>query len=276
MKKLFFMAAILAYLLSPYGASASINIPWSTTYDCADWNTYTDPLNCDGLEKGLNGWTEPDQKYTQITTAANYPGGAGGKGQRKWVGPGTNNGSGGISIRFNSAKTEFWMRWYMRWETGFGFFREYKSLYIYPPSGTGMVFQFMDRSGNMRLYSTVQSYRHTGGFGDKFYPTKTSDGSWHMFEVHFNIPNGVYQYWVDGELMGNFSNVDFGAINSISRITVGSNSKDVANSRSMYIDHDDIAIRSSGPIGPVGGTPPPGPTDPPPQSLSAPQDFDLQ
>ena len=88
------------FLLLPNIASAAINLPWSTTYNCPDWaqsnGLYN--VNCDGLT-GFGDWTcnngDGTIREEQITAAANYPSGGGGKGQRHWLGDGVNNISGG-------------------------------------------------------------------------------------------------------------------------------------------------------------------------------------
>ena len=253
MKKLFFTLTIAA-LMNPYFALAGINLPWSTTFDCPEWNQYSDPLNCDGLTKA-GAWTTSDGHYEQITAAANHPGGADGKGQRHWLGDGTNNNSGGIRIYFNTPQTNFWMRWYARWESGFGSFDQFKMLYIYSPSGTGAVFQpgYGQLSG-IRFWTSVENSKCDNcGYSALFYPNGQSDGSWQLFEIHINLTNGTTQAWVNENLVINETNVDWGSLTSVSSILIGSNCKDITNGKSMYVDYDDIAISNTGYIGPLVG-----------------------
>lgn len=123
----FFCLLILIY---PHKSIAGVDLPWSTTFDCSEWHKYSDSLSCDGLEK-FGAW-HCKGKYEEITVAANFPAGGGGKGQRHWEGDGSNIGSGGLAITFNSLQSELWIRWYMRYEAGFKWNRlEYdKILYI--------------------------------------------------------------------------------------------------------------------------------------------------
>ncbi len=91
---------------------AGVDLPWSTTYDCADWLTLGDTLNCDGLSP-YGGWAH-NGNYEQIVSAVNNPNGGGSKGQRHRYGDRTNSSSGGTKIEFNSPQPEIWIRWYMR------------------------------------------------------------------------------------------------------------------------------------------------------------------
>jgi len=108
-----------------------INIPvqtnqtllWSTTYDCAEWNFFKGEakniLNCDGLSGAGQSFTNSFGTYgTQITLNANNPLGIG-RGQRSWECDGWNQGTGGLYYSFNQPQSEFWIRWYLRYEKGF-------------------------------------------------------------------------------------------------------------------------------------------------------------
>ena len=46
------------FLLLPNVASAAVNLPWSTTYNCSDWTQSNglQTVNLDGL-RGEGGWT---------------------------------------------------------------------------------------------------------------------------------------------------------------------------------------------------------------------------
>ena len=119
----FAMLIFMAGLVFPPTTSAVVNLPWSTTYNCPEWKS-SDGQNpgCDGLWGG-GGWTcdngDGTVREEQITALANYPGGAGGKGQRHWLGDGVNNTSGGVWASFPAPQSELWVRWYMRYEHGF-------------------------------------------------------------------------------------------------------------------------------------------------------------
>lgn len=253
----FFAITIITFLTHPYFALADIDLPWSTTFNSADWNQYSDPLESDGLNKG-GGWTaSPEGYYAQITADANYSSGEGGKGFRHWIGDGTNNNSGGIDVNFNTNQTSFWVRWYMRWELGFSSnWNVFKVLYIYPESGGGSVFHagYPGGVGGINFYSTKDHYSCSNcGFGSAFYTGGISDGSWQCFEIHIDIPNNTFQSWLNGAKIVDRSDVDFGDITSINHFRIGENCKDVSNGQSMYVDFDDIAISNAGYIGPLSG-----------------------
>lgn len=250
-----FLLLIIVVLSSSSLAYGGISLPWSTTYNCSDWLQYSDSLNCDGLSRA-GGWTTASGDYEQITVAANNPNGDGGKGQRHWIGPGTNNNSGGTRVSFNTPQTNIWIRWYMRWQSGFGDFSTFKVLYLYPSSGTGAVFHVGTPGiGGINLYSTRDHYNCSScGWGSGFYPSGISDGTWQLFEIHINTTTGVFQAWLNEQLVVDRNDVDFGGVNSISQFTIGSNAKYVSNSGTMYVDYDDMAISNTGYIGPLAGT----------------------
>lgn len=262
MKIVFLIVLFFMPLLNT--AHAAISLPWSTTYNCADWNTYTDPLNCDGLEKN-GSWTAGGH-YEQITSAANNPAGGGGKGQRHWVGDGTNINSGGTSIKFATPVTEFRMRWYIRYQSGFAWnpISYDKLLWIHDSAGGGGVVE-PDYGDNFRLFNattglTVASC--SGGCGwNTMYPGGTSNGSWHYLEVHIkastNGSNGIFEYWLDGVQKISVNNINISNGTTFDHIEFPSNQATPANGGYYYIDLDDVAINNTGFIGPVaGGTPP--------------------
>jgi hypothetical protein len=246
-------------------AHAAISLPWSTTYNCADWNTYADPLNCDGLQPN-GAWTANGQ-YEQITSAANNPSGGGGKGQRHWIGDGSNINSGGTLIKFNTPPSEIWARWYMRYQSGFAWnpINYDKLFYIHDSTGGGSIVDLYYGDG-MRLFngtlgSTVALCSSGCGW-NTMYPGGTSNGSWHYLEVHIktstNGSNGIFEYWLDGVQKISVKNINIDNGTTFDHIEFPSNQAMPANGGTFYLDLDDVAINSTGRIGPVaGGTPPP-------------------
>src|SRR5687767_3141719 len=91
--KRYLMAASLAtslFALDVTPQAQTSAITWQTTFNCADWNQSLglgDASICgvgDGIG-GHGGWTTPGHpKGDEITAAANFSGGAGGKGFRHW------------------------------------------------------------------------------------------------------------------------------------------------------------------------------------------------
>jgi hypothetical protein len=102
----------------------------------------------------------------------------------------------------------------------------------------------------------------------------TSNGGWHCFEVHIkadtNGSNGVAELWIDNVQQFSKTNVNFGTPGGWSMIEFNSNCSNPANTGvNYYIDYDDIAISTTGRIGPIaggggGGAPPAPPTATPP------------
>ena len=251
------------YPINSYGA---VNLPWSTTYNCPEW-TQSNGLynvNCDGLT-GDVGWTTSDGKEGQITSAANYPGGGGVRGQRQWVGDGANNNSGGIKITFNSPQPELWIRWYMRYELGFqwGTLVYDKILYLDPGPIHAVIPEFYgfdkmsiaknkspqhQASPNGTGWNAIMANGGTDANGNK-----KSDGQWHLYEIHIkmdtNGADGIAEFWIDNVRILYYNNSDYGTVQGWSSVLFGSNQRDPANGRDMYVDFDDIVISTAGPIG---------------------------
>src|SRR4030066_420726 len=118
-----FIVLVLGWgvLFAP-AAQAVVTLPWSTTYNCPDWTQSDGVPSCDGL-LDYGGWTcdngDGTREEEQITIAANYPSGGGGKGQRSWDGDGINNNSGATRLPLTNPQPELWIRFYMRYPLGF-------------------------------------------------------------------------------------------------------------------------------------------------------------
>ncbi|NNG01872.1 MAG: hypothetical protein HKM93_20970 [Desulfobacteraceae bacterium] len=237
---------------------------WETSYDCdtdgnagngdTDWLQYSDPLVCDGISK-KGSWTA-NGKYEQILSAANNPDGNGGKGQRHWIGDGTNVNSGSTRIFPNSPPGKFWIRWYQRWESGYGEFGQYKSIYGFANKRNGPLINFFSPTGGMSFeyLASGNEVCSNCGWGTDFYTTGVSDGSWVYVEAMIDAVGGNLKLWVgnSARLVIDASGVLF-KDSFVDEIIIGSNQKNVANGREMYIDYDDIAISTTGYIGPING-----------------------
>jgi len=212
----------------------------------------------------------------QITAAANYPGGGGGKGQRHWIGARTPAGkrgqsatSGALVLTLEKGQEEFWIRWYTRFQKGFKFkkYMGFKMLYLYDdaPTQQGYAYFMMAKGKDtLQLYTQLGDHRNLGS--DKpgcgwmtVYPTGVSDGSWHCYELHLKREtagksDGVMEVWLDGRKVITEKTVSFGLADKKSlfkTFVIGSNIWWVDNDQNMYIDFDDIAISGSGYIGPI-------------------------
>jgi hypothetical protein len=237
---------------------AGVNLPWSTSYDCSDWSQ-GGQLSCDSLVK-YGDWTCGSGQKEQITAQANNPLGAGGKGQRQWAGDGTNDNSGSTVITFNAPQRELWIRWYMRYEAGFKWSALQYDKLIYLDNTTVPEFYGWD---SVNVY-TAPSGNHasaTGGWDtvmkngaiDPATGHRTSDGQWHWYEVHLKNDgtNGIAEFWVDGVRYLSAANVNFGT--DFTHVIIGENQNSPNNGGCSFIDFDDLAISSTGSLGPVAG-----------------------
>jgi hypothetical protein len=195
---------------------------------------------------------------TEAVSAANNPDGDGGLGFRSWVGDGTNVMTGEARIDFPSPQKELWIRWYQRYEAGFawsGGEPHYdKTFYI---NTEGSLAIHPQHAGNGKWSLTIQgggeTYQATTNpaltWTDVFGPT--SDGLFHLFEVHIkldtNSSDGVGQMWIDGNLVIDASGVDFSGGSSASRdgitwMEFHANQNSPANGGPAYVDYDDIEM----------------------------------
>lgn len=245
---------------------ADVNLPWSTTYNCGEWTQLLGLdiglVNCDGL-KGMLASLTAAGSAEQITSAANYSGGGGGRGQRHWIGQARDSdNSGGLRIDLNTPQTELWIRWYMRYETGFlGHGMNSKWLYINPGELHAVY---------MGYYNNDQTYFHPNGYPgnvvsavgtgwDTVQGGATSDGRWHLYEVHLKLDtngaDGVAEMWIDEAQIISQKDIDFRNPTGWTYVVIGSNQKVTGNPRDMYIDYDDVEISNTGYIGPINGRP---------------------
>jgi hypothetical protein len=255
----------------PGVASAQIPVPFSTTYNCPEQSQATSGwVSCDGLKKG-GDWQTLNGSKEQITTAANYPGGGGGRGQRHWVGQSSPNpnASGGIGFNFSSPVQEVWVRWYVRWQAGLKLggnvapiARNHKAIYFAGGlcgDGSGCYFDIQGGAWAFVIHGRSRPVASgwDGMFGTSW--NMPSDGRWIMMEIHMKqstngLANGIAQWWVDGRLVldernhvmtGGFHGFLFPS--NAQYTTVNGSCCD------MYEDLDDVEVRTTGPIGPVNG-----------------------
>lgn len=263
---------VLACLLwLPGTAWAAVDLPFSTTFNCAEqaqgqvgtWVT------CDGMSS-YGGWTtSPGSVGEQITSAANHAAGGGGRGQRHWIGDGLNNNSGSIRINFNTPGNELWIRWYFRHESGLIIPIDdsgQKMLYFTGAGGscagnTGGCYFLLGKTTS-RLTVSGTNYFSTVPFGSEdLWGGTSSDGQWHWVELHVKKvstsgADGIVQAWYDGVLRLDRSDVIFGGDLStgFTGFTIPENARfTTIGGNEMYQDIDDIEIRTTGPIGPLGG-----------------------
>lgn len=244
---------------------------FSTTFDFADW-TQSDGLADadigvagDGIS-GAGGWTTGLGAEDQVTAAANYSSGGGGKGFRHWVGDGLNNVGGSIQITLPATESEIWIRYYIRFQSGFawnGTIINMKTIYN---TGTG-TFYFGIFNNTVGGHVEADS-DHGQGQGNHFSTVSwsdwqggsTGDGTFHCLELHCKInpigsvADGQFQFWLDDVELYNNTSVKFTTSDGVKfpGFKVGENSNDPQNGGvDVYVDFDDIVVSNSARVGPL-------------------------
>ena len=271
--KVFYMLVSAVLVLSVYTelSVAGIDLPWSTTFDCPEWEKAPSGgtknyLDCDNLDGGTN-WSCGDKRH-RITTAANYPPGGGGRGQRRWECDGKNNNTGSVNIKFNNTEPEIWMRWYMRYEVGYKYTPNWvgnKILYIHTLPGNNnhesTIVQWY-RNNKFRIYNQAGTSARSGlNYGwttTQCGGGRASDGLWHCYEIHLRVDtdgtDGIIEAWIDGVAVISGTGIDFGwpdELTGYKWLALGHNQKYPDNGRAMYVDYDDVVINTTGYIGPI-------------------------
>lgn len=278
------VAAVLGNDLSDgfYNASGQ----WKTSFDYGQECTMAgEPsganTDCEDIQDDGIDWDRDTDNvggnYSECVVAGNNGDGDGGMCARFWVGDGTNAGSGKCRITFaGNRQTEFWHRWYMRYESGFAWsggepnYDKTFYWFVGPTPGTSP-FELLTQYSNPGFGLYTQ-----GGAGQEFRGDtdikwtdvfgSTSDGLYHMFEVYFKMDtdqtDGIGRFWIDGDLIVDEEDVDWSGGNS--EIQAGfrfvefhNNQENPANGGPAYVDYDDIEMWKVTPpnTDPVNGYP---------------------
>lgn len=208
----------------------------------------------DGI-RGHGAWTTRDGSADQITAVANYPGGGGGKGFRHWRGNGTNNNGGGLTITLPVPFTEMWVRFYMRYSSGFawgGGAPQYTKEHYWGDCGSGcVIFGIQGNSSWGVNYNGADNHpsSHTWAASQG---GSVGDGLWHLYEYHLKQdgPAGTIEIWIDGiQYLSKTANLGSTPWQSFK---LGENQHRVTDCNpDCYTDYDDIAISTAGRIGPI-------------------------
>jgi hypothetical protein len=273
---------IILILLFPAIAFAGVDLPYSTTYDCDDWDSSMgEPTNCPGITKYLDGSCGDQSLYETISSASNNPAGEGYKGQRHYMGDGTNENGGGTDITLNSPQNEIWFRFYMKYSSGFAWdagetnpLSYDKIIYIDVSGSYSVIFEF-------RLWSRTTIWTEASGglnydcntgreecLNENFANFVsvnggyTGDGQWHMYEIYLNNQTDTAKVWIDETLIYHRTDIDFegaGTHPGFQHFVIGSNqgypdncTGDGQCCSGAYADFDDIAISNTGYIGSAG------------------------
>lgn len=261
-------------VLSSVPVFAGVDLPYSTTFDCAEWQESSDPdwseINCDGIQQG------PDQALntTSIISAANNTANISGtKAIRFMKYDGVNQDSGIAQIALNTPQQEIWVRWYTRFESGFEWTSfHYDKMVIFNSNGSG-IGGMSSSSNNIHFFSiytlhpSAEYVTSNVGWWETFGgDSAVSDGTWHSIEIHAKMEtaelstDGVAQMWIDEVLVTDrddvdWTNVEAQRIAGFGSIFFDSNQSEPGNASGIgspaYVDWDDIAISATGYIGPV-------------------------
>lgn len=285
MRNISFITLVLLLLASTsYAATATpvSSFPWSTSFG----NTSATITYDSGTEEEVidHLFTLENQSLSSsLSAAANHTGGTGSMGYRVPISDGTNGSSGVcLGLKFQNPQPEFWMRFYVRYPTGFRWSSlDWHKWVYFGDNGTSD-----NRNYNSLIFEPAQdgAFRiiaMPSGTGGSYYgdasPTwfdtfagggTTSDGSWHYVEFHVKMDttsspyNGVAEYWIDGTkhmiiTNANFSGGETAARQGWTLFRFNTNQSSPNNSGGIgspsYVDYDDVVISTTGYIGPIGG-----------------------
>lgn len=259
-KKYFtFILVVMSLLICSTDSIAGVDLPWSTSFN-AGWSEWTgsagqNPPNSDGLTH-FGDSAASNVHWMQITSAANFSGGNGGLGQRNWFGDGQDNCSGGLYVAFTSSQSELWIRWYIRYQSGFKWssIGYHKLLYF-----NNVCIPELQGWDSVNIFAGGANHSSSGGGWDTMYANgaidgatghRISDGSWHCMEIHLKVSGGIAEYWLDGVKYLSVSGINYGS--NLASFHFLSNQMSTNNGSDMYIDVDDIALSNTGYIGPIG------------------------
>lgn|GEM_PF-1739619 len=275
-----------------------LSVPWSTTFGGANCTASSITVNvtwantaspqCDSLPGRFQGSNHSGNgNFSIIDPVANFPGGGGGKGYRKYNYPHVRNSeSSPLDIEFcwvgvGTCQSEIWVRAYVRYQAGYAL--EDDDVLLVHPNQTGghkMIYT-RDTSGNANAYiafeynyifwSNGSTNIQQNGWGDwNFWnpsgattcpgtanPTACSDGSWQCLEFHIKASStnvaadGQADVWVNGTQRFHSTVVPWG-VTTFQGFVVPSNTSGTdgnQGSGDLYEDWDDYAVSNTGQIG---------------------------
>lgn len=256
------------------GAVPSVGVVFETTFDDArfptirapgvHWDQLVDPHTDAAIGTVGDGisahgdWTTsaPNGNGGQILAAANHLGGGGGKGFRLWRGDGQNNVGGGLLITLPSPVTEIWVRFYMRYQSGFAWSPagqpNYTKDHYWGACGSGCVIFGIQGNGSWGVNYNGSVNHPSSRTWTASQGGSVGDGKWHAYEYHLkqNGTAATIEIWVDGIRYLNETAADLGNTPWAS-FALGENQSFVAGCPAdCYTDYDDIAISTAGRIGP--------------------------
>jgi hypothetical protein len=248
------LAGALALSLETATPLAQSGLVFQTSFDCAEWSQGAgDPCAANDGIAAYGGWTTNTGDADQITSAANNPLGNG-RGFRHKRGAGTNNNGGSLLISIPTT-SHLWIRFYMRYSAGFQFSggnpHYTKEIFWNPGEPHNIIMGFSN--GTLYTYVADMGSNPNVTSSDTWSAVNQGsmgDGQWHAYEQYMNLNTGQLRMWRDGRLVLDRSGVNFGATSFRGFILSENQSEVIGN---HYTDYDDIAISTTGYIGPLGG-----------------------
>jgi len=278
LKKLI-LSAFCLFIVSTAHAYTPITFTdgkWEESFDCDEWSG---PLASGYIGCGIERWGNQElvsgetTYWDQMTTSANNPAGTG-RGLRQYVlGTGELSvpeapATAGFLIVFPANQYEIWMRFYVRYQSGFYFagpgdLGGEKLLYFKKPDfGNLIAFNagYQDYSTFSYASMTSGTYKFSANdvnWSDFF--GETSDGSWHYIEIYMKSEtvteapfDGKVRMWCDGTLVFEDTAIDLGIFSTgttIGGVSPLHNLHSLPDFGVKAIDFDDVVIYTTTPPG---------------------------
>lgn len=280
---------ILFWLLLPSRVFATVSIPWTTTFDCDDWQQDGNPIPCPSdmdLGNQIYYCTGSGDIYSRLNTTGNNPLGSGKGFAISWGDAENESGNNAATpmVTFSPRPSELYFRFYIKypatwvWGTSpddmmkkilyLGTAAHSSKAYVlyYGPNKFGLFIQegdgIMWHQPDHTTCAMPGSYPDWGwnqlmsAEADNPYGAKYGDGEWHFMEFHLKSntssspANGIYEMWVDGVLRDQHTDVEWDQ-STFDHIDTMANGIQTHNGGCTYFYMDDISIQASGPIGPL-------------------------
>jgi hypothetical protein len=215
-----------------------------------------------GTVSDHGGWDTENHFCDQIIAAANYSGGAGGRGHRHFRGDGSNNNGGGLKIAWGSSLSNLSACSRIRYPTAFRWVTDRNPLYI--------------KDWNLSLVSPYLIVGYQGGawgfhvsVGSSNYPANqrrskgdwvalmggaTGDNQFHEFAWYADVATTTLKMWIDDTLVVHYRDVNFRGLTAFAPNMFTSNQReadidndgegvgDEAGSTDSWTDYDDIVV----------------------------------
>ena len=142
----------------------------------------------------------------------------------------------------------------MRFQQGLRLDTGNKILYLDPGSGHSVYLGH--RHGLMYFHPEAMTVNFDSAIGtgwDAIMGGPLADGKWHLYEFHAKagITNGIGELWVDGVKIISATNVNWNTTTGWSDIRLPENGSYFTGGVDYFQDIDEVAISTTGYIGPI-------------------------